>query len=229
MSTVIVCYFVPLLLLTSSGCTGGGARIPEGWQTETVTFDQFSLENDVAVPLETGPSDRPGRLQIIICYGSLFSDHTALRLVSTNHDTVFWDPAGTYGVRSEEVARQSDLLIEGTPGLESYWGWRQSPCHNKAIEIFEWTVPKQLDTDLDQILRDGLSDDDPRGSFSTMSHGMLCCVSVSGFLKRFTPGFIEVPRTMFWPHELAAQLRTQRPDAVFILRAGEDYIEMGRP
>lgn len=226
--------FLALILVTgAAGCTGGGARIPDGWQSRTVTFEQFAESMDLANPLGASSAGsnakHPGRLQIIICYGSLFSDHTALRLVSRNHDTDFWDPAGSYGVRTDSVVRQRDVLIEGTPDLRSYWQWRQSPCHNEALEIFEWEVPEGIDSEFHQLIREGLPDDDPHGPFSTYSHGMMCCISVSGFLRRFGGDLLDVPRTLFWPHELAAQLRTQHPDAVIILRAGENRVEIGRP
>ena len=58
----------------------------------------------------------------------------------------------------------------------------------------------------------------PAGRFTTTILGMFCSVSVSDFLHRFATKTMTVPKSLFFPHNLARVLYTHSPKRVLVFR-----------
>jgi hypothetical protein len=51
--------------------------------------------------------------------------------------------------------------------------------------------------------------------------GGFCCVALSDFLHRFAGKIMTVPKSLFFPHDLARVLYTQSPKRVLAFRRGK--------
>jgi len=202
-------FILTLLLLTSLlvGCVHAPAPYrPRNWENGPI--DMKSVVD---------PPDEP-LLQVIIVYGPAWDHHSALRLVCPDRPVLFWDPGGGYGFDLPEVVRSKDLIRVNSPSLETYL---QHIWHfSIEVEVFEWDLKQEHAHELYDVLLNGTDKNHPAGRFTTPTIGLFCTVAVSDFLHRFAGKTMTVPRTFFFPHNLARVLYTQSPKHVLAFRRG---------
>lgn len=219
-----------MLLLAATlfvaGCHHAGA-VPPGWRSEPLA--QQSEHN--APPVTTTHDGQgngaatTGTLQIIICYGKVFSNHTALRLTSRGQSTLMWDPGGTYKQDDPAYARSHDVLTANAPSLDEWWRYRRDGCREPTMEVYEWSIDAEQARRLHALLTDFCDPNDPAQLFEPDAGGLQCCTRVSELLMRFASGQPELSKRYFWPHKLGEHLWTQNPDRVLIFRAqGPDEV-----
>jgi hypothetical protein len=157
------------------------------------------------------------KLQVFIVYGLLWCHHSAVRLTVPGHSVVFWDPGGSYGVPEPDIVRERDLILARPPDIDAYlkYIWSRS---SQELEIFEWPLPASDAEKLRQVLMNGTDKDHPAGPFKTHTLAGRCSLAVSDFLHRFGGKVVSVPRTYFFPHDLARRLYTQSPKRILVFR-----------
>jgi len=162
-------------------------------------------------------------LQVIIVYGPLWCHHSALRLVCPDRPVLFWDPGGSYGIFHQEDIRSKDLIRISPPDLETYlqFTWNYSSVE---VEVFEWDLMPEHARELYDVLLNGTDKNHPAGKFSTPTMGGFCCVALSDFLHRFANKTMNVPKSFFFPHDLARVLYTQSPRRVLAFRRGKQVV-----
>jgi len=170
-------------------------------------------------------ADNPGQplLQVIIVYGPWWCHHSALRLVSPDRPVLFWDPGGSYGTFHKEEIRSKDLILKDPPDLEAYlkFAWNYSSVE---VEVFEWDLRLEHAHELYDVLSNGTDKNHPAGRFTTTTMGGFCCVALSDFLHRFATKVMTVPKSYFFPHDLARVLYTQSPKRVLAFRRGKQLM-----
>jgi len=194
------------------GCAHGPAPYrPSSW--DNTRIDLKSVE------------DKPDQslLQVIIVYGPWWCHHSALRLVCPDRPVLFWDPGGSYGAFHQEDIRSRDLIRKDPPDLEAYlqFTWNYSSVE---VEVFEWDLGLEYAHELYDVLSNGTNKNHPAGKFTTTTMGGFCCVALSDFLHRFATKIMTVPRSFFFPHDLARVLYTQSPKRVLAFRRGKQLI-----
>lgn len=177
----------------------------------------------IGTPIEMKSiADSPNQplLQVIIVYGPAWSHHTALRLVCPDRPVLFWDPGGSYGISNSEDLRSKDLIRVNPPDLEMYlqFAWKHS---SKEVEVFEWDLIPARALELYDVLLHGTEKDHPAGRFTTPTIGLFCSAAVSDFLHRFATKEMNVPKSFFFPEDLARVLYTQSPKRVLAFRRGK--------
>jgi len=208
-------HFASVLLLSIcfvAGCVHGPAPYrPTSWDHTRV--DLKSVADNPNHPL----------LQVIIVYGSWWCHHSALRLVCPDRPVLFWDPGGSYGIFHQEDIRSKDLIRKDPPDLEAYlqFTWNFSSVE---VEVFEWGLELEYAHELYDVLYYGTNKNHPAGKFTTTTMGGLCCVALSDFLHRFATKIMTVPKSYFFPHDLARVLYTQSPKRVLAFRRGKQLI-----
>jgi len=174
-------------------------------------------------------ADKPDRplLQVIIVYGAWWCHHSALRLVCPDRPVLFWDPGGSYGVFHKEDIRSKDLILKDPPDLEAYlqFSWNYSSVE---VEVFEWDLELEHAHELYDVLSNGTNKNHPAGKFTTTTMGGFCCVALSDFLHRFATNVMTVPKSYFFPHDLARVLYTQSPKRVLAFRRGKQLMYVPR-
>jgi hypothetical protein len=162
------------------------------------------------------PPDQP-LLQVIIVYGPAWDHHSALRLVCPGRPVLFWDPGGSYGTTFSENVRSKDLIKINPPDLEAYLQhvWHFSSVE---VEVFEWDLKPEHARELYDVLLNGTDRTHPAGRFTTTTMGLFCTLAVSDFLHRFAGKVMTVPKSLFFPHNLARVLYTQSPKRVLAFR-----------
>ncbi len=201
-----------LLFLCFVGCVHGPARYrPASWDHARV--DLKSVADTPDQPL----------LQVIIVYGPWWCHHSALRLVCPDRPVLFWDPGGSYGTFHQEDIRSKDLIVKNPPDLEAYlqFTWKYSSVE---VEVFEWDLGLEPAQELYDVLSSGTNKNHPAGKFKTATMGGLCCVALSDFLHRFATKIMTVPKSYFFPHDLARVLYTQSPKRVLAFRRGKQLL-----
>lgn len=168
-------------------------------------------------PITDGPNQP--LLQVIIVYGPAWCHHTALRLECPDRPVLFWDPGGSYGISDAEDVRSKDLIRINPPDLETYlqFTWKHS---SQEVEVFEWDLTTKEAQELYDVLLYGTGKDHPAGRFNTFTIGLFCSAAVSDFLHRFAKKTMNVPKSFFFPHDLARVLYTQSPKRVLVFRRG---------
>lgn len=184
--SILICFGLWLVLLTGTGCAGGGPVVPPGYAERPAT------SGDLVEP------DDP-RLQIIICYGQVTS-HVLIRLVDEGEPLLLWDPGGLYGLDNPKAAspyrranpavrREADVVHEGIPSLSEYWTYRQHlEARNQSIAIFEWALTSDQLVRLHTPLATGMTLDGQR--FATRVRGMWCGTATGDYLKKFAPDLL---------------------------------------
>jgi len=208
-----------LLITLLTGCIHAPASYrPNSWVHTTISMKSVA--------------DSPGRplLQIIIVYGPAWDHHSALRLVCPGRPVLFWDPGGSYFPDLPEVVRRKDL-IKGNPlDLEAYLRhlWQLSSIE---VEVFEWDLKSEHADQLYDVLVNGTGKNHPAGRFTTTTMAPFCTVAVSDFLRRFAGETMTVPRSFFFPNNLARVLYTQSPKRVLAFRRNKQtaYFPPGIP
>lgn len=156
-------------------------------------------------------------LQIFIMYGEFSCAHTALRVQINENKTVFWDPAGGYGIAgSVNAVRVKDLVISPVPTVSEYLEFR-SVIPTEAAEIFEFEIERRDAEYLYNVLSQSSKESDPEASYDTQGVGLFCSYHVSEFLEKFAGRVLSV-KQVFFPHSLAKQLYTQRPNRVLVVQ-----------
>ena len=166
------------------------------------------------------------RLQVFIAYSGVGSSHSALRLVTSYGSVIFWDPAGDYGrfdndwhaqygLYSQDLQRENDLILNHPPNEETFIRWRWT-LDDTSVEMFEWDLSTSPSKKIEGVLRHGTVDDHPAGSFSTWTAPMFCTMATSDFLRRFANPMIQLSERYFFPHNLAQALYTQSPSRVHV-------------
>ena len=157
-------------------------------------------------------------LQVIIVYGHLWGNHSALRLLCPDRPVVFWDPGGSYGDTFPEDVRFKDLIKVNPPDLEMYLQEHIWNHTSVEVEVFEWDLTPEYARELYDVLVNGTNRKHPAGRFTTATLGMFCTVKVSDFLHRFAGKTMIVPKSYLFPHNLAKVLYTQSPKRVLSFR-----------
>jgi len=170
-------------------------------------------------------ADNPGQplLQVIIVYGPAWDHHSALRLVCPGQPVLFWDPGGSYGTTFPVDVRSRDLIQVNPPDIETYVQhiWNFSSVE---VEVFEWDLKPEHARELYDVLLKGTGKNHPAGRFTTTTMGLFCSVAVSDFLHRFATKTMTVPKSFFFPHNLAKVLYAQSPKRVLAFRRGKQIM-----
>lgn len=188
------------------GCHGG-VGVPAGWSQQTWTAQAASAES--------------GQLQVIICYGSLLSNHAAVRLACAENGPLFWDPGGGYLENADDVQRRASVVLHPVPTLETYWHWRRDACSEPMMAVFEFDLSRAEAVELYEALVAGADGRASERSFTTERLGGECALAVSDFLEQFQAERVPIGRRYFWPHDLADALWSCEPDRVHVFRRGE--------
>jgi len=206
--TLTLLLFISLL----TGCIHAPAPYrPNNW-----------VNNRIDLKSVADPPDQP-LLQVIIVYGPWWDHHSALRLVCPGRPVLFWDPGGSYGTTFPEDVRSKDLIRINPPDLETYLRhvWNFSSVE---VEVFEWDLKPEHANELYDVLDNGTDKNHPAGRFSTTTMGGFCCVALSDFLHRFATKTMTVPRSFFFPYNLARVLYTQSPKRILAFRRGKQVM-----
>ncbi len=222
-------YSLLLLLLAfvlSAGCHHAGT-VPMGWRGDPITLTDDPASGNVdPTSNDLGNGYSPtATLQVIICYGAVLSNHTALRLETPGVQTLMWDPGGTYKQDDPTYARRYDVLTNNAPTINQWWHYRRDRCREPIMEVFQWSIQADQARRLHTILLTRYDPDDPAQKFEPDAGGLECCKRVCEFLSRFADGKPAVPTRYFWPHKLGEHLWTQQPDRVMVFRnKGQDRV-----
>jgi hypothetical protein len=92
------------------------------------------------------------------------------------------------------------------------------------VEVFEWDLTLERAREMYEVLLNGTDKNHPAGRFTTPTMGGFCCVALSDFLHRFATQTMTVPKTFFFPHDLARVLYTQSPKRVLAFRRGKQTV-----
>lgn len=173
-------------------------------------------------------SPEQARLQVIIAYGPVLPNHTALRLVCPDRPVLFWDPGGSYGVSDSKDVRRNDLIVSNPPDLEKYLSfiWQHSSAE---VDVFEWDLTTAEAHELHDVLVNGTDSGHPAGRFTTFAAGGFCSMAVSDFLHRFAKKIMTVRKSFFLPQNLTRVLYTQSPKRVFVFQRKEAKVMYGPP
>ena len=206
---------IPILLLFSCliiSCAHAPAPYrPVNWMSSSI--DMHSIQDNPNQPL----------LQVIIVYGPWWCHHSALRLVCPDRPVLFWDPGGSYGIFHQEDIRSKDLILIKPPDLEVYlqFTWIYSSVE---VEVFEWDLTLERAHEMYDVLLHGTDKNHPAGRFTTPTMGGFCCIALSDFLRRFAGKTMTVPKSFFYPHDLARVLYTQSPKRVLAFRRSKQTL-----
>lgn len=210
-------FVISVILFLITGCIHIPApHLPQSWIGTPVDWDSLA--------------DDPGqaKLQIIIAYGQLVENHSALRLVCPDRQVIFWDPGGGYNAEKAPHTRWNDLIVEDPPDLKTYMKFREIH-YDLAVEIFEWNLEIAQAKKMHDVLKNGTDNNHPAGIFRTNTLGLFCSTAVSDFLKRFATDIMTVPDTYFRPNKLARVLYSQSPDRVLIFRRNQQPLVYIQP
>jgi hypothetical protein len=144
-------------------------------------------------------------------------------LVCPDRPVLFWDPGGSYGINHQEDIRSKDLILKSPPDLESYleFTWIHSSVE---VEVFEWDPTIEHAHEMYDVLLKGTDKNHPAGRFTTPTMAGFCCGALSDFLHRFATKTMTVPKSFFFPHDLARVLYTQSPKRVLAFRRGKQIM-----
>ncbi len=160
-----------------------------------------------------------GRLQVLIMYIGHSCAHTTLRLSAPDRGTLFWDPAGGYGIKgSAKAHRKRDLIIDKAPSLNEYLVFR-TEIPTTATEIFEWRLSAERSNELYDTLLSCSDNHFSSEKFTTQGMAFYCGSVVADFLNNFAHDIVAVEKT-FFPHDLSKKLYNQSPYRVIIARDG---------
>ena len=199
---------IGLVISALCGCHYG-VPAPDGWVGRPVDLRQADSDH----------LDTRGRLQVLIHYGYMYSNHSTLRLTCPGKPVLFWDPGGTYGDEDPSHGRKRDLLFVKPPTVMQWWKYRNKSCNEPIMAVYEWDLPDELARRLHATLLNGTDESHPQGYFHSDIAGWACCVAICDFLMRFADDRLTIPRTWMLPRNLGRHLWTQSPDRVHIFRA----------
>lgn len=214
-----------VIICLAAGCHHAGA-VPPGWRGEPISVldGNDTPYTDSAHDGRGNGHQPPGTLQVFICYGTVLSNHTALRLIAPGKETLMWDPGGTYKQDDPAYARRHDVLTQNAPSVEQWWRYRRDGCREPVMEVYQWSIDAEQARRLHGVLLNRVDPADASQTFEPDAGGLQCCKKVSEFLARFADGRPGVTKKFFWPHELGEHLWGQNPDRVTILRSDGRHI-----
>jgi hypothetical protein len=206
--------FLILLLALVPGCHHGG-QAPAGWVGKPIGADRDTADKDAG----------QATLQVFICYGKVFSNHSALRLTAPGKPTLMWDPGGTFLQYDLTKARRHDVITRNAPTVNEWWRYRRDGCLEPVMEVFQWSLDTPQARRLHAVLTDYQDPANPTETFEPDGGGLQCSKKVSEYLMRFAGDRPRVQTQWFWPHKLAERLWTQSPDHVWVFRRdGPAYV-----
>ncbi len=203
------------ILCPAVGCHHAGTT-PAGWYGQTITAPDT---NNPASHTQGNGIRATGTLQVIICYGKVLSNHTALRLTAPDQNPLLWDPGGTYRQDDPAYARRHDVLTNNAPSIDEWWRYRRDGCREPVMEVYQWSIDAEQARRLHAVLLNRADPADPSQTFEPDAGGLQCSTRVSEFLMRFADGRPGVTKKFFWPHKLGEHLWGQNPDSVTVYRA----------
>lgn len=213
-----------LLLASLAACATGcvqsfGPDVPAklDWQGHT----------EIAEHLEQIPPDQ-GRLQIICGYTPPLFSHSAVRLVTPDHGTIFWDPGGDYSQFDGGDTRQKDI-VQNPPRLGQYIVFRLDMLGDNGGEIFEWDIDRTTADYLRDALISGRTELDPEGPFTSNTVPSQCAIKVSAYARKFAPQLVGLASTQIYPYDLAQSLWRLQPDRVIVYRKHQPLTVYTRP
>lgn len=180
------------------------------------------------------PTPLSDAIQIITTRSPLFYSHSAVRILYKNQ-TLFWDPAGTYGLEYERPAyykdnplpkgfyRIEDLITQGSPNLPLYWRYSIFTGDN-AMEVFEWKLTEEQAKYYYNLLYKGATQRNNKLDFITQESATICSSAVSSFLQRFGGKIIPLHEHYTLPHGLAHALHALKPDRIYYFEADNPAI-----
>lgn len=194
-------------MLFSTGCFHAPAPyLPTQWPATSKSLE--TLSDRRAHPV----------LQVLIAYNVYWPNHTALRLVEKDGQTLFWDPGGGFGKDTTAIVRHSDLILENAPSLIAYMPYRWSK-NDQAVEIFEWTLSAAEARRMATTLRTGAGRTDySQTGFRTATPGLFCNAAVSSFLFDHGHPSLSLGDSYLLPNLLSRELYTRHPDRVMIIQ-----------
>ncbi len=192
--------------------------VRDDWPNRRITMDQLNDDGQT------------GLIQVFIGYGVFVDNHAALRLVCPGKPTLFWDPGGNFGDNDPQIlSRKHNYLIwEQAPDAKTFMEWRIK-VPDVATEMFEFAMSAAQAEYLWDILKNGNPPEHPLGRFTHRSAPMRCGTDTSDYLSRFAGDVVRVPKSYFWPRDLAKVLYTQRPRRVVYYRLHEPLRELHPP
>lgn len=212
-----------LVILLAVGCHHAGTA-PQGWRGVAFSPGAVVNKGNPAQPASVNETNEPhGTLQVLICYGKVLSNHTALRLVTPGEQTIFWDPGGTFLQHDPTRARRHDVLTQNAPDLMEWWHYRRDGCREPILEVYEWSLHTDQARRLHGVLLNHRDPENTDQIFEPDAGGLQCCTRVSGFLMRFAGGRPNVNKAYFWPHKLGEHLWSQHPDRVWVFHAQGEH------
>ncbi len=193
--------------------------LPKAWYGNEC--DAKSLDDDT----------EQAKLHIFIMYRGMICSHVALRVYCPSKGSLFWDPAGGFGIPDNYVdpplqdshfdiladlssVRENDVIIKRAPSINQYLAWRKY-IQTSGVEIFEFNLSDDDAEKLWMILRYGTNRSHPKGAFHTNTFGGMCGSVVAKFLHRFAEDIVNV-NTVLYPHNLSKQLYKEYPDRVIV-------------
>jgi hypothetical protein len=193
------------IALSTGGCFRSyGPKPIKGWSGQPVIIEH----------LERIPENE-GRLQIICGYTPPLFSHAAMRLVTPDKGTLFWDPGGDYAKGDSADPREKDLVVN-PPSLGQYIVFRLDMLGDRGGEIFEWDITREKADELYDALVNGRSKVDPGGAFTSNAVPSQCSLKVSGFAKRFAPEVTNLKHQEFYPYDLGQRCWRLNPDRVIV-------------
>lgn len=202
MRQIAVLIWVSGYLLCLSGCMHKPApNLPADWEGKPI-------------PLASLADQETDKLYVFIMYDKSMCAHTALRIHSPEHGSLFWDPAGGYGKPEYPVVatRKHDLVIAPIPTIPDYLSFRQYLPTSK-VEIFEFDIKPEQSRRLISLLTPPAGE--RRAPFKTETSPMYCATSISKFLSEHATDILRV-RKNFFPHALSAELYQANPNRIVL-------------
>ncbi len=195
-----------ILLLISvfvfSGCMHQPAPyLPVSWQGSPIELSEVEDQGE-------------NRLYILIMYENTMCAHTALRIYSPEHGSLFWDPAGGYGDPKFPIRakRDKDLVVKPVPSIADYLEFRRYIETAKA-EIFEFKISTEQAERLIKLLN--VENRNDEAHYSTKTVSLKCATAISNFLEIHASDILPVTKE-FYPHNLSKRLYELNPERVIL-------------
>jgi len=120
---------------------------------------------------------------------------------------------------NKTVVRDNDLIKINAPNLQQHlqFVWKHSSVEG---EVFEWDVTPEQAGELYDVLVNGTDKNHSAGKFTTFTIGGFCTVNLSDFLHRFAKKIMDIPKSYFFPENLARVLYSQSPKRVLSFHRG---------
>lgn len=203
-----------LSLLLLAGCAHYPLpNLPDDFKASVVSKDVLEDKPDVA------------SMQVLIMYGAIVCNHTALRLHCPSKGVLFWDPGGGYATEGfVKTKRYKNVIRDNPPTVNDYMHWR-TLIPTSSSEIFVWEGQTHEICKLYDYI-DKASLQGRYNGFKTQTPGLFCSTAVSNFLQDKAQSFINVEGA-FFPHNLSKKLHEEKSaDNVYIVDHANDTVRV---